>query len=262
MERPLENGWLADTPIDDTILRKFVHNQAAFNSALAAARGGRSATTEDVFLADTGSSVPFFNQAILARPLRDADDDVLDEVESFYAERPMPRSLLSIWPSPDLHARGWTLAGHPAVVVRGPAPHALEMPDGVEVRVADDAAALAEAERVLIEGYPIDEARGQPPNSELPTALIGSPIVVRLGSLGGEPVAVGMVFVAHGLVNLCGGATLPAARRKGVWEALVWSRVLDAPDLPAIAYTSDYSRPGFIRMDFMPITRFTLWVKE
>lgn len=262
MERPLETGWLADTPIEDTVLRRFVHNQAAFNAELAAAKGGQSATTENVFLSDTGSSVPFFNQAILARPLRDVDDEVLDEVESFYAERPTARSLLSIWPSPDLQARGWTLAGHPEVVVRGPAPHTLEIPEGVEVRVADDVATLAEAERILIEGYPMVRGSGQPPNTELPATLLGSPVLVRLGSLAGEPVALGIGFVAHGLVNLCGGATMPAARRKGVWEALVWSRVLDAPDLPAIAYTSDYSRPGFVRMGFLPITRFTVWVKE
>jgi hypothetical protein len=47
-----------------------------------------------------------------------------------------------------------------------------------------------------------------------------------------------------------------------VWEALVWARVADAPELPAIAYTSDYSRPGFVRMGFLPITRFTLWYRS
>ncbi len=26
-----------------------------------------------------------------------------------------------------------------------------------------------------------------------------------------------------------------------------------------IAFTSDYSRPGFLRMGFLPVTRFTLW---
>jgi hypothetical protein len=31
------------------------------------------------------------------------------------------------------------------------------------------------------------------------------------------------------------------------------------PDLPAVAFTSDYSRPGFLRMGFLPITVFTLW---
>lgn len=93
--------------------------------------------------------------------------------------------------------------------------------------------------------------------SVFPPSLADTGLVVRLGLLHDETVGVGNQF--HGLVNLCLAATLPAARRRGVWEALVWSRVGEAPDLPAIACTSDYSRPGFIRMGFLPITRFTLW---
>jgi hypothetical protein len=45
-----------------------------------------------------------------------------------------------------------------------------------------------------------------------------------------------------------------------VWRTLVAARYTDIPDLPAVAFTSDYSRPGFLRMGFLPITRFTLWV--
>jgi hypothetical protein len=33
----------------------------------------------------------------------------------------------------------------------------------------------------------------------------------------------------------------------------------DAADLPAVAYTSDFSRPGFERLGYLPITRLTLW---
>jgi hypothetical protein len=54
-------------------------------------------------------------------------------------------------------------------------------------------------------------------------------------------------------------ATLPAARRRGVWHALVAARCTATPDLPAVAFTSDYSRPGFVRTGLLPITRFTLW---
>jgi hypothetical protein len=46
-----------------------------------------------------------------------------------------------------------------------------------------------------------------------------------------------------------------------VWEALVWARVGSAPDLPAVAYTSDDSRPGFRRMGFLVVSRFTLWAR-
>lgn len=260
-ERPLETGWLADTPIEDTLLRRFLHNQAGVNASLAKAKGGRTSDHDGVFLADAKSSVPFFNQAILTRPLADGTEDAVDAVERFYEGTGRPASLLSIWPTPDLSSRGWVLAGHPALVVRAPAPIDAVTRGGVSVRVAETAEDLLTAERVLIEGYPMEEAADDPPGSQLPPTLISGDLVTRIGLLDEKPVAVGMNYVSHGLANLCGGATLPAARRRGVWEALVWARVADAPDLPTVAYTSDYSRPGFIRMGFLPFTRFTLWIR-
>lgn len=124
-ERPLEDGWLPDTPVGDTLLRQFVHNQGELNAAVARALGGRAGAGPDVFLADAASPVLYFNQAIPARPLRGAEDGVLDEVEAFFAAGKSPA----------------------------------------------------------------------------------------------------------------------------------------APDLPAVAFTSDYSRPGFLRMGFLPITRFTMWAR-
>jgi hypothetical protein len=261
MERPLENGWLPDTPVGDSLLRQFVHNQAEVNEVTALAAGGRTDRTDDVFLADAASPVLFSNQAILARPLTGADDGVLDTIERFFGSASQPATVLSLWPTPDLSDRGWSLIGHPAFVARGPGEHPNREADGVEVRTATSPDDFATAERIAIEGYPIDGARDAPPGALFPAALAETGLAVRLGLLDGTAVAIGNRFVGHGVVNLCLGATLPAARRKGVWEALVWARVDDAPDLPAVAYTSDYSRPGFIRMGFLPITRFTLWLR-
>ena len=258
--RPLETGWLTDTPVDDTVLRRFVHNQGEVNAVTAAAAGGRDERTDDVFLADSGLPVPYFNQALLARPLDGADDPVLDVVDGFFAGTGVT-TLLSIWPTPDLSARGWSLVGHPALVLRAPGPFTHEPAAGVAVKAATSAEDLTTAERVVVEGYPLDEARDVPAGELFPPALADLGLVVRLGLLDGVAVGVGNRFVGHGVVNLCLGATLPAARRRGVWEALVWARVSDAPDLPAVAFTSDYSRPGFQRMGFLPITRLTMWAR-
>jgi hypothetical protein len=260
--RPLETGWLADTPIDDTLLRQFLHNQGDVNAIFAAALDGRADRDDDVYLADALSPVPYMNQALLTRPLDGTEDAVLDRAESFFAASPFTVTLLSIWPTPDLTRRGWELVGHPAFVARGVAPNDFTPPPDVEVRRAATAEELASAERVVIEGYPIEEAAGSPPGSLFPPALLDGGVVVRLGLLDDEAVAVGNAHVGHGVVNLCLGATLPAARRRGVWQSLVWARVADAPDRPAVAYTSDDSRPGFIRMGFLPITRFTMWARS
>jgi hypothetical protein len=258
-DRPLETGWLADTPVGDTVLRRFQHNQADVNAAVATAAGGRTDRTPDVALADTGGPVPYLNQALLMRPLAAADDPVVEVVERFAGRSHL--TMLSAWPTPDLRGRGWVLVGHPAFVVRNPAPPRTVVAPGVEVRTVATAEELAVAEQVAIEGYPMHEAAGLPPGAVLSPALLSSPVTYRTGRLEGTPVAAAASHVGHGVVNLCLAATLPAARRRGVWESLVWARVGDAADLPAVAFTSDDSRPGFERMGFLPILRFTLWYR-
>lgn len=258
---PLETGWLAGTPVTDNLFRQFVFNQAGVNDAVASGLGGRVDRTDDVLLADARSPVPFNNQGLLTRPLSGPDDPVLGDVERFFDGSRRAVTILSMWPTPDLVARGWFLVGHPALVVRGPGPVDFTPRDDVEVVRVTTAEDLATTERVAAEGYPIEEAQGKPPGTAFPPSLLGSVVTPRLGLLEGEPVAAALSSTACGLQNLCLGATLPAARRRGMWEALVWARVGDAPELPAVAYTSDDSRPGFLRMGFFPVTRFTLWLR-
>lgn len=257
-DRPLETGWLADTPEGDTLLRRFLLNQGALGVALAGAVGGRVERDGDVVLADAGNPVSFYNSATLLRPITGADDPVLDRVDAFFAAGPADRpwSFLSAWPTPDLSARGWSLMGHPAFVARGAGGLGRPLPDGVEVRRADDEDELAVFARVVVEGYPMD---GADPAVAFPPALLGSGMSCRVGYVDGEPAAAAAGFVSNGVVNLCTAATLPNARRRGVWGALVQARMDDGPDLPTCAFTSDYSRPGFEHMGFLVFTRFTLY---
>jgi hypothetical protein len=258
LTRPLETGWLPDTPIGDSLLRRFVANQADLQDHLVAAVGGSSTRTPDVALSDSGVASAYLNQAVLLRPVLAANDPVLDQVASFFAGS--AGLLLSAWPTPDMAGRGWQLVGHPMFMVRGPVGEPTVAPPEVAVRRAASADDLALFERILVEGYPVPELDGLPANRGLGAALLGSPVGHWIGYLDGIPAATAASHAAHGVVNLCLAATLPAARRRGVWRTLVATRCADAPDLPAVTFTSDYSRPGFLRMGFLPITRFTLWV--
>lgn len=261
-DRPPETGWWPDTPAADTVLRAFTLNQAALDAELAGAFGGRMDRDDDVALADSGGPVAYFNQAVLLRPLRGADDAALAAVTAFFADAGgRPATLLSAWPTADLTPAGWSLVGHPAFVVRAPGPADREPAPGVDVEEVRRAARLEIAERIAVDGYPLPDLQGAPPGTGLPPAVLETSLTVRLGSLDGTPVGVGLAHRSHGIVNLCLGATLAAARRRGVWEALVWARVGEAPDRPSVAYTSDDSRPGFVRMGFLPVTRLTLWAK-
>jgi hypothetical protein len=261
--RGLETGWLPDTPVDDSILRRFAFSQAEVNEAFATtAPGGRCDRDGEVALADSGGPIAYYNQAFLLRPLAGGGDPVLDRVESFFADGPAgrPVTLLSMWPTPDLAARGWSLVGHPMVVVRGAWGDGARPDDAALVRELGPGD-VGEFERVIAEGYPIPEAQGLPAGSVVGPGVLDRGIRLRVGVADGVPVAAAAGYVAHGIVNLCSAATLPAARRRGVWGALVRARMADGPGLPAVAYTSDHSRPGFVHMGFLPICRFTLWAR-
>lgn len=265
-ERPPETGWLADTPVDDNLLRQFLHNQADFADLLAQGFGGTTARTSEVALAASSCLVPYFNEALLLRPVRASDDPVLDEIDEFFAASDAPVwVLLSAWPTPALEGRGWQLAGHPAFVVRTPGVE-LRAPAprlGVQLALRDAISPddIRAAEAVMAEGYPLDAAHGRP-GSAFPETLGDSDVNVHIAAVDGTDVAVGIGYVAHGCVNLCGAATLPAARRTGAWGALVRRRVAAAPGRPAVAFTSDYSRPGFEHLGFVSAFRFTLWMRS
>jgi hypothetical protein len=258
--RPLETGWLADTPGEDTLLRRFLHNQADVGVALAEAAGGRVERRPEVVLSSYDVPVAYLRQAILLQPLRSVDDPVLAEAEAFFNDG-QGAILLSAWPTPDLAERGWVLMGHPTFVARCPGLPVPAMRPGVDVQVASTAADLAVAEQIAAEGYPIPSAVGLAPNAVFPAAMLSSNVRMRIGRLDGQPCAVGMSSVNHGVVNLCLAATLDAGRRRGLWQALAAARMADGLDLPAVAFTSDYSRPGFEKLGFLPVTRFTLWLR-
>jgi hypothetical protein len=263
-DEPLVTGWGAHEPIDDSVLRRFVFNQADVVRAMAGGPSGRAASDDDVVMVDSGGPVAYNNMAVLLRPVTSASDPVLDRVAEFQADAATSGRvslLLSVWPLPDLSERGLVLGGHPMFVVRSPGPVPTGARAGVEVRDVTTVDDLHTLERVAIEGYPIDEAKGAPPGGVFTDTLLASPVALRLGLVDGEPVSGAAALDAHGVVNLCFAATLPVGRRRGVWSALVWARVNQAPDQPSVAFTSDDSRPGFIRMGFLPMTRFTLMVR-
>jgi hypothetical protein len=262
MDEPLATGWGAREPTDDSVLRRFVFNQSDVLQALSSGPAARHSVDDDVAMADSGGPVMYDNMAVLLRPVTRADDPVVDRIVDFYAEcRDRVATVLSVFPLPDLSERGFHLGGHPMFVVRAPGPVTAATPEGVEVREVETVDELRTVERIAIDGFPIDAAKGSPPGTAFPDPVLDSDVRLRLGLVDGEAVSAGAVLVRRGVVNLCFAATLPAGRRRGVWSALVWARVAEAPELPAVAFTSDDSRPGFLKHGFLPVTRLTFLVR-
>lgn len=250
----LETGHGPDTPLGDTIQRRFLRSQVSMLHTYAGAADGRAFDDGELGGGTTGLAVPYLNQAVLLRPVLDAGDPLLDRAAQVLAGA--DSSLLSVWPTPDLAHRGWHLMGHPALVARAGGAATSAVAPGVEVVEVTTPEELAVAEKVAIEGYPLPGVE-----SAFPPRVLDSDVRLRLGLLDGEPVGVAASHVSSGVVNLCLAATLPAARRRGVWQALVQARLDDAPDLPAVAFTSDFSRPGFEAMGFLVMSRCTLWFR-
>ena len=252
----LETGWFPDTPIADNLVRRYLHNQADLTAVLAESQGGEVLREPGVVAGWYDTPVVYNNMAVLTSPLT---TETLGQVEAFYSGR--SGLLCSAWPTDDLHDRGWVLMGHPMFVVKSPGHLAVPSPSGVTIDVACTAEELALAERLAVEGYPLPEAVGAAPNSIYAASTLESPLLVRIGRVDGQPVSAAASFLAHDVVNLCLAATLPAGRRKGVWAQLVAARVNDEEHLPAVAVTSDDSRPGFVKLGFLPVQRMTLWLR-
>ncbi len=262
-DEPLETGWFPGTPVDDTLLRQFVFNHADYADAVAASLGARLHRTDDVALADTGHPAALFNSATLLRPLSpDAFDRVVTDVERFFEGGHGAAFLWSAWPTPDLTGRGWELSGHPPLLVRHPG---LPLPDVAPVRISAvaDAADLRTWERIVAEGFPFtDTVAGLPGSIVGPGVLADDRLDLWLAYAGGRPVTAAALFRAHGLAQFAFGVTLPEARRTGHWAALVRHRLEVAGTLPSAAVFSDDSRPGAQRFGFLPVLRFTLWIRN
>jgi hypothetical protein len=276
-ERPsapehLTTGWEPDLPVADTLLRRFVFALAESWAAPVRAMGGRTTRHAAFVAADLGRPSGVWNSATLLQPLPPGDPErigeVLRAIEGFYdGQGTGGVALWSAWPTPDLSARGWTLEGHPPMLVRPaglplpPAPRAGE--GSLHITRITDAAGVRDWERVAVDGFPFRDLQPLVPGALLDGRALADPRCRLWVGYEDGPVVCGSVFLEHGLSLFGLGVTLPEARRRGHWAAMVSHRLRAAPHLPAAALFSDMSRPGAERVfGFLPITRFTLWTRS
>lgn len=254
----LTNGWEPDAPPDDTLVRRAVLTHASWPVAVARALGAPHHRTDGWAGALIGSTGELSNPVVLTRPVAAADaGDLVAEVGALIP----PESayfLLSPWLEPDYSAHGLVLIGHPPLMARLPAPGPAGTPEGVEVIEVTDADALAVAERVLVEGYPMP---GTEPGSILRPGLLDGTTRVWLGGVDGEPASVACAHTAYGATLVEYVAALPSARGRGAGAAVTWAATLADPALPAVLVASDDGRPTYERMGYVAIERWTAWLR-
>ena len=255
----LTNGWEPDAPVDDTLKRRAVLVHASWPVAVAGALGRPWRRTDRWAGAVIGEGDgALVNPVVLTAPVADADAaGVVAEIGDL-VPRGTTYFLLSPWLTPDLAPHGLALLGYPPLMLRLPAPRPRADPPGVEVREARDGEALAVAERVLVEGYPMP---GTPPGSVLAPRLLGGPTRVWVGYVDGEPASVAAAHQAAGATLVEYVAALPAARGRGAGAAVTWAATLADPSAPAVLVASDDGRPTYESMGYLALERWTAWLR-
>jgi hypothetical protein len=259
----LTTGWEPETPIGDTMLRRFLFHHSATAAAFVRSAGGTTLDTSAMAAADLRRPGGYWNAVTLLAPPSDWTA-TLDQVEAFFAGGTGAAGLWSAWPTPDLRARGWQLSGHPPLLVRPPV-DVMPVPDTAtpDVFPVRTPVELETWERVAIDGYPMTDLIGAAPGAIVGSAVLDDPrLRLWTARVDGQVVSSAASFVEHGIGSLAFGATLPEARRRGLWQQLAITRLRAAPDLWTTGVFSDFSRPGAEGLGFVPILRFTLWVLD
>jgi GNAT superfamily N-acetyltransferase len=257
----------SDAPLAPAAVEAWLAHSAANNASyweLPPRRMGRRwARWDDAWAADSGLANPFPNSATLLRPMgEESAGELVDRLSGFYgAGEGGPWILWSPWQTPDLRPYGFSLIGHPPLMVLRRGAVAPSFPPDLEIVEAADAPTVADWEGVMIEGYPAPELRDRRETFH-DARVLGGPLRLWVGYAGGQAVSCSAAYVDGEAIGIFAVATVPEARGRGYGAALTHRAASCAPDLPVWLNASDLGRPVYERLGFVEVARYTLWMKE
>jgi len=253
----LATGWEPELAPDDSLVRQAVLAHASWATD-AARRAGKPWYDGDTWAGGIlGDRSPVTNWVVPKQPV-DPAEVILE------ASRELPNNVpylfVSAWPTRDLREHGLGLAGHPPLMVRFPATATTPPTTDLDIRQVTDAAGLADAERVLVEGYPLPELQPLQAGAAYDVSLLdGSTVFV--GYDGDVPLATSTAHSAAGLTVVENVAVMPAARGRGAGAAITWAATRHHADQPAGLIASDDGQPVYRRLDYLRLERWTVWVR-
>jgi hypothetical protein len=264
----LRAGWKPDTPVADSLLRRFLANWTASIEAHTLSMGGRVLRRDDLAAADLGRPSFGGNVATLLAPLFSEDpEDVVAALDEFYGFARGIGSgtvfLFSPWPTPDLRLHGWTLHGYQPLMLRPVGTATL--PEPTELRIEDvrNETQLRAFELAMVRGFEAPELEAQGPGAVFAAAILADDrLRMWVGREDDRPVSAAAAFVAAGVNNVTLVGTVPEARRRGHGAALTWRATLADPTLPAMLLATDDGRPVYERMGYLPLFRFAVWSRD
>jgi GNAT superfamily N-acetyltransferase len=272
-EQPLRTGWESGAPAGDSLTRAFLLNSAESLVSPVRAMGGRVLANDALVATDLGRQTAYLNSVTSLQPLNEQNlDEVLSQIDEFYGFGSSVSELSklsgvvmlwSAWPTPDLRARGWNLAGHPPLHLLPAGAVAPPDPPELDIRPVTDKTNLEVFEETAIVGFPFSDLLPYQPGSIFDERVLPDTRMRRwVGWVDGKSVGLSASFIDAGVINVALVATLPEARGKGYGAALTWRAALAEPGLPAMLLSSDMGRPIYDRMGFLPLYRFTLWYRD
>jgi hypothetical protein len=170
--------------------------------------------------------------------------------------------VFSPWP---VDLPGLQVEGHPPLMLRMPggAPAGAGHADGLDVREVTTLELLREYERVLVEGFPLDDVSPDRAGAALhPSTLHVPGMRMFVGLVDGRGVTGATSIVGHGVNHVEWVATLESARGRGFGAAITWTATLADPALPAMLVASDMGRPVYERMGYVVLDRWTFLVGQ
>ena len=262
-EISLESSYGPQVPSGDSLCNDFVQESARSFAAFATARGDRLARLDGIVtMVDAGSPVPFFNRATLERPVAHLEQ-LVGELRNFYRGPEGTASFLfdSAWPTPDLRAHGFTLMGHPPLMLRPANTPLPATAPGLRIVRVDDDQTAHDFEHTLAYGYPAVQMQPVKETSILTAAARTAPRWHHfVGYVDDRPVTAGSAYVDQHLLRVDNIATLEDARGRGYGLAITAAAIGVDPTKPATLIASDLGRPLYERLGFVALLRVTYWL--
>jgi hypothetical protein len=264
----LRAGWEADTPVEDSLLRRFLTNWTAAIEAHGVPGGSSVLRRDDVAAADLGRPSFGGNVATLLAPLFPADvEEVMAALDDLYAFSAGGKSgaafLFSPWPTPDLRPHGWTLTGYEPLMLRPVGGEPPPTPPGLTIEEVRDEAGLRDFEVAIVRGFGSDDPEMLRPGAVFgPGVLSDDRVRLWVGREEGQAVSAAAAFVAAGINDVTLVGTLPEARGRGLGAALTMRAALADPSLPSMLLSTDDGLPVYERLGYLSLFRFPVWTRD
>jgi hypothetical protein len=268
LDPKLRAGWEPDTPVEDSLLRRFLTNWTSSIEAHGVPAGGRVLRRDDLAAVDLGRPSFGGNVATLLAPLfPEGVDEVAAALDEFYgfsaAKYRGTAFLFSPWPTPDLRPHGWTLIGHEPLMLRPVGGEAPPPPRGLRIEPVQDEPNLRAFELVMVRGFGASDLEAEGPGAVFsPAVLADDRMRLWVGWEEERPVCAAATFIAAGINDVTLVGTVPEARRRGYGAAVTWRATLADPTLPSMLLATDEGRPVYERMGYLSLFRFTVWSRD